>query len=75
MAWYELDLSKPPIPEERQSSEGDLRWPLAILGIIGCVGLLVLTLGAFFVGAMSVSLWSLGAFVVLAVIVRVLVRD
>lgn len=75
MAWYELDLSKPPAPEAQQSSEGDLRWPLAIVGIVGCIGSLVLTIGAFLVGSMNVSLWSLGAFVVLAVIVRILVRD
>lgn len=73
MAWYELDLSKPPSLGE-QSNEGDIRWPMAILGILGCVVLLVATVVSFLVGAMGVAAWSLGSFAVLAVICRFLVR-
>ena len=73
MSWYEFDLSKPAIPEA-SSTEGDLRWPLAIFCILAGIGLLAVTVTAFLFGAIHVAAWSLGAAIVLAAVANIAAR-
>lgn len=62
MPWYLFQPEdKPPYSPPDASGEGDLRFPLSILLLLGAGGCLVAAIVAMLYRAPSVSLWSVAA--------------